>query len=152
MFCFVLGTGKTKTIVAAITQIVRTSKNHVLVCAHSNAACDEVADRLMDVLEQEEIFRMYAKTHDIQKLSNKMRSISNMHHGEFKYPSLKFLNGVRVQICTLLTAGCLVRSRGRDANFDSGHFSHVFIEEAGFVQEPATLIPIAGAYVNDNPS
>lgn len=44
------GTGKTRTIVAAIIQIVRSSNNYVLVCANSNSACDEITERLLRVL------------------------------------------------------------------------------------------------------
>lgn len=50
--CFIkLGTGKTKVIVAAIEEIVRNkaTENFVLVCASSNAACDEIFERLMEV-------------------------------------------------------------------------------------------------------
>lgn len=31
-----------------------------------------------------------------------------------------------------------------DSKFDSGHYSYVFIDEAGCAQEPISLIPIAG--------
>lgn len=30
------------------------------------------------------------------------------------------------------------------ANFESGHFSHVFVDECGHAMEPECLIPIAG--------
>lgn len=48
-FFEITGTGKTKTLVAAIEQIVRTTDQNVLVCASSNAACDEIAVRLLKV-------------------------------------------------------------------------------------------------------
>lgn len=47
-------------------------------------------------------------------------------------------------MCTLVTAGRLV-----SANFESKHFTHIFIDEAGQATEPETLIAIAGIFEPD---
>lgn len=143
-----LGTGKTRTIVASIGEIVKSTKNNVLICAQSNSACNEIAEKLMKVLENGQIIRLLAKSYDLCTLSTEMKSISNVKNGEVKFPSLTFLYSFRVVVCTLLSAGCIVRAREIDADFNSSHFSHVFIDEAAFVQESITLIPIAGIYLN----
>lgn len=140
------GTGKTRTIVAAIKEILLTTNNSVLVCAHSNAACDEITKRLLDVLSGDMVYRMYAKSFNTRTISHDIRKICNLRHGEIKFPSLDFLYQFRVVVSTLLTAGCITRAREQDANFDSSHFSHVFIDEAACTHETASLIPIAGQY------
>lgn len=89
---------------------------------------------------------MYAKTHNPDSVSHSMRKISNLQNGEFKLPCWKYLKRYRVVVCTLATAGCLVRARGVDLDFDSSHFTHVIIDEAAFTHEPITFIPIAGKY------
>lgn len=140
------GTGKTQTIVSAIEEIVRSSTNCVLVCAQSNAACDEIAERLLNILKAGEVYRMYAKSYEKQTIGSKIRPSCNLHHGEIQFPSLQYLYQFRVVVCTLLTAGCLVRARDRDKDFDSSHFSHIFIDEAACTHEPVSMIPIAGTF------
>lgn len=58
---------------------------------------------------------------------------------ELKYPSLDYIYQYRVVICTLATAGCLVR-----ANCDPKHFSYVIIDECASALETMALVPIAG--------
>lgn len=114
----------------------------MLVCCNSNAACDEIAERLVDHLNKDEIFRVLAKSYDKDSISSKIRPICNLKNGEIKFPSFEFLYKFRVVISTLLTAGSLVRGRGIDKKFNSSHFSYVFIDEAASVHEPVSLIPI----------
>lgn len=115
--------------------------------AHSNAACDEIAIRLLDVLRDGELFRLYAKSFKKETLIDKFKPICNLDNGEFQFPALKYLYKFRVVVVTLLTSGCLVRAREEDPDFDSSHFSYVIIDEAGSIHEPATMIPIAGLYL-----
>lgn len=144
VYLFTTGTGKTRTIVAAIEQIVRTTKNCVLACAASNAACDELAERLLSVLRVDEVLRMYAKTFDKKKVSSKILPICYFNGKDFKFPSLDSIYQYRVVICTAQTAGSITRARVLNKKFDSKHFSHIFIDEAVCVQETQSLIPIAG--------
>lgn len=95
---------------------------------------------------------MYAKSFRSCVTSENIRLISNKiaggKAGEYEFPSLEYLYQFRVVICTLNTAGCIVRARARgqdsDPKFKSGHFSHVIIDEAASVQMPVALISIAG--------
>lgn len=136
------GTGITRTLVAAIEEIVRSTSGSVLVCANSNAACDEITQRLIGVLKSHEIFRMYAKSYNVEK---SIKKCSNFFDGQFRFPCLKFLYSFRVVICTLITAGNLVRARN-DPNFVPGHFSTLIIDECASTNENTTLVPIAGMY------
>lgn len=155
-FFFHKGTGKTRTLVAAIEEIVRSSNKCVLVCANSNSTCDEITERLLDVLDFGEMFRMYAKSVDPKKISDRIKPISNRSSEGIRYPSLAFLYKFRVLICTLNVAGFIARAREYTMNlrrktiicenysFHADHFSHVFIDECASAHEPISLIPIAG--------
>lgn len=138
------GTGKTKTIVAAIAEIIKTTKKHVLVCSMSNVACDEIMKRLLKILEREEVFRMYAKTHKPELVHPSIMAACNLRNGKFSFPCLQFLYGFRVLVCTIYTAGVICRARDVDPYFDASHFSYTFIDEAAFVHETTTLSAIAG--------
>lgn len=138
------GTGKTRTLVSAIQEIVRSSNKSVLVCAFSNSACDEISERLLDVLSAEEIHRLYAKTFNTELISPKIWPISNIQDGKIQMPSLKYLQQFRVVVCTMLTAGSIVRARGEEKCFSSTHFSHIIMDEAAYCPETVSLVPIAG--------
>ncbi|XP_055326157.1 putative helicase mov-10-B.1, partial [Sitodiplosis mosellana] len=136
-------TGKTKTLVAAILEIMETTTSHVLVCANSNAASDEITHRLLNELSPSLLFRMYAKSYKIDQVTDAIRPVCNLVGDGFQFPPLEQIYKYRIVICTLLTSGCLTRSRGT-TGFFSGHFDYVFIDEAASSTETTTLIPIAG--------
>lgn len=139
---FLIGTGKTRTLVAAILEIIRSTETCVLVCCNSNAACDEITERLVDHLKKYEKLRIFAKSHNKGSISSKIRPICNLINEEIKFPSFAFLYKFRVVISTLPTAGSFVRGREIDKNFNFSHFSHLFIDEAACVHEPVSFIPI----------
>lgn len=141
--CVNLGTGKTRTLVAAVEQIVLLTSKNVLVCAQSNTACDEIAERLTAVLCEDELFRMYARTFDVCKLNPVLIPYSNWTGTEFHYPSLEFLYKFRVLVCTLCTSGTLTRG-----GISPTHFSHIFIDECASAFETMSMIPIAGKIFN----
>lgn len=139
------GTGKTRTLVAAIEQIVRTTKKNILVCTMSNSACDEITDRLLDVLNVNEIYRLYAVSYNFARFNPRFAHISNRSKSseKFFYPSLSTLYKYRVLVCTLASAGCLTRAR-IDPIYRPNHFKYVFIDECASALETMTLIPVAG--------
>lgn len=143
MFCSSLGTGKTRTMVAAIREIVHTTQKNILVCAQSNTACDEITLRLRQVLKNEEMLRVYAKSFNKRSIDEKIAPISNLRADSIVIPSLEDLYQFRVIICTILTAGCFTRVR-EESYYDPSHFDYVFVDEAACVPESVTLIPIAG--------
>lgn len=130
---------------AAIEKIIRTTKKFILVCAQSNAACDEIAQRLSKTLTKEQMLRMYSKSFDLDKLSATLRPYCNLvatcHGDEFQYPCFEDLYRYRVLVCTLSTAGYLVKDT---KCFKSNHFGWIFIDECASAHETMSLIPIAG--------
>lgn len=139
------GTGKTKTIVAAILNIIKSTTKRILVCAQSNAACDEIAERLCKHLSPNQLFRMYAMSQRPNNVSRAVLTVSNFHRGEIDFPSLSRLYQYSVVICTLSTAGCLTR-----AQCNPQHFSYVFIDECASTPETMALVPIAGLCTSEN--
>lgn len=135
------GTGKTRVVVAAVHEIVRTTDKNVLICAQSNAAVDEITLRLLKYLEKEDIFRIFAKSMEKAVVDPLIVPISNAKN--FEVPDLAFLYQFRVIVCTLSTATIFSRAR-HDRDFDSTHFSYTFIDEAACVSQSMTLMPIAG--------
>ncbi|CAH1784099.1 unnamed protein product [Owenia fusiformis] len=136
------GTGKTVTIVEAMKQIVQCYPNtHILACAPSNSAADLITERLLEHLSKTQVFRMNAFSRSWASIPQKIRSCCNYdkYEDQFFFPEKDELMKYRVVVCTLVTAGRLA-----SANFPPGHFSHVFIDEAGHAIEPECLIPVAG--------
>lgn len=138
-----LGTGKTKTVVAAIVKIVHTTSKNILVCTQSNSACNEIAERLAKFLTTEQMLRMFSKSYDVDKISPTIEPFSNLSDEQFVYPALDDLYKYRLLVCTLSTSGCLVRAR-TSIEFNPKHFGYVFIDESTSAYQTATFIPIAG--------
>jgi helicase MOV-10 len=136
------GTGKTATIVETVGQLWKMIPNsHVLVTAQSNAACDEIARRLLKIMPRGSIYRFYARSfeNNQERIDEVLIDISNIRTGQHEFPGYNELYSYRVVICTLITAGRLVL-----ANLNPHHFTHVFIDECASSTEVTSLIPIAG--------
>lgn len=111
----------------------------------SNAACDELAERLLNVLKKDEMYRFFAKSYRNDNINPKIAENSNYaRDGKIYYPSLKFLYQFRVFVCTLVSAGCLTRARKYPKVWRPNHFGYVIIDECTSAHETTCLIPIAG--------
>ncbi|KAM4583240.1 putative helicase mov-10-B.1 isoform 3-T3 [Fundulus diaphanus] len=136
------GTGKTITLVEAINQINRTdSSAHILACAPSNSACDLLCERLKPHLSSHQLYRMYASSRDPNSVPKGLLKNCNWDekHDCFVFPDKKILMKYKVIVTTLFTAGRFVTG-----GVPVGHFSHVFVDEAGQAEEPQCVIAIAG--------
>ncbi|NWI65240.1 SDE3 helicase, partial [Todus mexicanus] len=136
------GTGKTVTVVEAIKQ-VWTSFSHarILACAPSNSAADLLCQRLIKDIPPRHVYRLMASSRNYEEVPADVRPCCNWDDGQscYVYPSKEHLERYRILITTLVTAGRLV-----SANFPSGYFSHVFIDECGQAVEPESVAAIAG--------
>jgi helicase MOV-10 len=139
------GTGKTSTLVEAIAQIVKLQPTaRILVTANSNAACDEIGERLLKFVPRYKMYRLYSPSFDISfpdrhmRLSSDLKPISNIK-GEFnEYPSYEELYSYNVVISTLVNCGRLIT-----ASVVQSHFNYIFIDECASTVEPISIIPIA---------
>lgn len=143
------GTGKTVTVVEAVSQLYHLNKpnGHLLICAPSNAAADEVTKRLVishtGHIPDGDILRLYASSYNPNNIPEQLKKCSN-YAGEFFYPSKETIMKYAVVVVTLATAGRLVTG-----GIPAGHFSHLFIDESGHAVEPEALIPIAGLFTSE---
>jgi helicase MOV-10 len=102
------GTGKTSTIVEAICQLWKmldTSK--ILVTAQSNAACNEIIERLLKFLPSTDVYRLFAPSLEkrMDTIAKELIPISNLATGRHQYPGWTDFYQYRVVVCTLCTAG-----------------------------------------------
>lgn len=112
----------------------------------SNAACDEITERLLNVLDASEMYRFLAKSYKYERINPRIASVSNYSNGRIIYPSLKFLYKFRVIICTLCSAGCFTRARIDQHVWKPDHFGYVLIDECASAHETMCLIPIFGEF------
>ncbi|TFK72809.1 RNA helicase [Pluteus cervinus] len=134
------GTGKTMTAVEAIHQVLRTSRSaRVLACAPSNSAADLLALRL-SALGRDQVFRLYAisRSNSKDQLDHRLVDLTYVTlDGYFSIPPLASLKRFRVIITTCVSASTLY-----GFGLPRGHFSHIFIDEAGHATEPEAFISI----------
>ncbi|KAJ3586909.1 hypothetical protein NHX12_013301 [Muraenolepis orangiensis] len=134
------GTGKTVTVVEAIKQIHKTQAScHILACAPSNSAADLVCKKVLDHVDRNKVFRLYASSLDRRRVPTELKDCCNLTGEVYEYPSREDLMKYSIIVTTLCTAGRLVTG-----GLPLGHFSHVFVDEAGHAVETECIIPIAG--------
>ncbi|KAI8503673.1 hypothetical protein Bbelb_186440 [Branchiostoma belcheri] len=127
------GTGKTVTLVEAILQVFHTLPySRIIACTPSNSAADLLAERLhhSGQVKQADMVRLNA----FQRVQEVPESIERycMDGDQLEQVSRR-----RIIVATCSTAG-LLYSLGLRA----GHFTHVFVDEAGQATEPECLIPV----------
>ncbi|KAI9530694.1 hypothetical protein NQZ68_000185 [Dissostichus eleginoides] len=134
------GTGKTVTVVEAIKQIEKMQATcHILACAPSNSAADLLCMKILQHVEKHKVFRMYASSRDPNYVPEEVKACSNLLVDSYLYPAKEKLMEYRIMVTTLLTAGRLVTG-----DIPAGHFTHVFVDEAGHSVETESLVPLAG--------
>ena len=133
------GTGKTVTIVEAIEQLLlRNPDAHILACAPSNSAADIIATKLMNLGIMNGLLRLNATSRDYAKLPHALRDFSVINDNKvFAIPVLENLLKYQVIVATCISGGIPY-----GLGVKPGHFSHIFIDEAGQASEPEVMIPI----------
>ncbi|XP_051889853.1 RNA helicase Mov10l1 isoform X2 [Pristis pectinata] len=128
------GTGKTVTILEAILQIHFTLPgSRILAAAPSNSAADLLCVRLHEsgLLKQGDMVRVNATWRLEEHIPETVLLYSK--DGEDLWEAAR----CRIIISTCSTAGLFCQIGLR-----SGHFTHVFVDEAGQASEPECLIPL----------
>lgn len=150
------GTGKSTTIIEAIAQIVKLKPlTHILVTASSNAACNDIGNRLMKHVSMNKILRIYSPAFEKkpEKIDKNLEPISNFRNRTLcpcnrrscpeipacDDPTYEEFCTARIVISTLVSCGRIV-----SAGIKSNHFDYIFIDEAASECEQYTLIPISG--------
>ncbi|KAL4247257.1 DNA2/NAM7 helicase family protein [Abortiporus biennis] len=132
------GTGKTVTIVEAILQVLKKDlEAHILACAPSNSAADLITQRLLGHLSNKELFRFYAPSRKGQAPSDLREYTCKNGNDDFTVPSMDVLLKFRVIVST-----CVSASFAYNIAVPRGHFTHMFIDEAGQATEPEVMISV----------
>uniref|UniRef100_A0A452UXK1 RNA helicase n=1 Tax=Ursus maritimus TaxID=29073 RepID=A0A452UXK1_URSMA len=130
------GTGKTVTIIEAVLQVYYAlPDSRILVCAPSNSAADLVCLRLHEsqVLRPGAMVRVNATCSEPPQPTVTDAIKPYCKDGEDIWKASRF----RVIITTCSSAGLFYQIGVR-----VGHFTHVFVDEAGQASEPECLIPL----------
>ncbi|KAG8577391.1 hypothetical protein GDO81_010159 [Engystomops pustulosus] len=128
------GTGKTVTVIEAILQIYYAlPDSRILVCAPSNSAADLVCLRLHESghLERGSMVRVNSSSRQEETIGDLVKPYCAP--GEDIQKASRF----RIIISTCSSAGMFYQIGLR-----VGHFTHVFVDEAGQATEPECLIPL----------
>ncbi|XP_017270570.1 putative helicase mov-10-B.1 [Kryptolebias marmoratus] len=134
------GTGKTVTVVEAIKQIEKTqASRHILACAPSNSAADLLCSKILEHVDVHKVYRMYASSRDPEQVPENLKACSNLEGECYVYPPKEKLMEYKIIVTTMLTAGRFVSGA-----IPVGHFTHVFVDEAGHAVETECLVPLAG--------
>ncbi|XP_004297116.1 PREDICTED: probable RNA helicase SDE3 [Fragaria vesca subsp. vesca] len=142
------GTGKTMTLVEAVLQLYkRKAKARILICAPSNSAADHVLEKLLNekadvVIKKNEIFRLNAPSRPLEDIKPEyIKFCFSNDDNIFSCPPPKALRRYRIIISTYMSASLLYAE-----DIEKGHFSHIFLDEAGQASEPETMIPVANLH------
>ncbi|XP_026269374.2 RNA helicase Mov10l1 [Urocitellus parryii] len=128
------GTGKTVTIIEAVLQVhYALPDSRILVCAPSNSAADLVCLRLHEskMLRPAAMVRVNATCRFEETIIDAIKPYCR--DGEDIWRASRF----RIIITTCSSAGLFYQIGVR-----VGHFTHVFVDEAGQASEPECLIPL----------
>ncbi|KAG6811022.1 hypothetical protein H0H92_009325 [Tricholoma furcatifolium] len=133
------GTGKTMTMIEAIKQVLKADPGaRVLACAPSNSAADIIAMRLRDSLSYNELFRFYASSRGKEQVPIELLDYTHTRSdGHFSVPLMARMKRFRVVVAT-----CVSASFVSGIGVPRGHYSHIFVDEAGQATEPEVIIAI----------
>lgn len=127
------------TIVEAMRQLLDSDENAcILACAPNNSAADTIARKLGPTLGPTKLFRLNALSRKVTDMGGDLRPYACINGNEFfAMPSVAELKKYRVVVSTCLSA-CVPASLG----IKRGHYSHIFIDEAGQGKEPEIMVAI----------
>lgn len=118
--------------VEAIVQILQSQPGaKILACAPSNSAADLLAQRLLH-LGSRRVFRMNAPSRFYSRIPDNLKDfVFRDRDGHFSVHSADALRSFDVVVST-----CLSASIPHGIGVPTGHFTHIFIDEAGQAMEP----------------
>lgn len=125
--------------VEAILQVLwKNRTGRILACAPSNSAADLIAQRLSPYFKSDELFRFYAPSRQKDTIPDSLlKHTYTMSNGQLSVPPLATMKRFRVVVAT-----CVSASFAHGIGMPRGHFSHIFVDEAGQATEPEVMVPI----------
>uniref|UniRef100_A0AAR2JEJ9 RNA helicase n=1 Tax=Pygocentrus nattereri TaxID=42514 RepID=A0AAR2JEJ9_PYGNA len=135
------GTGKTVTMVEAIKQVEKCILDaHILACAPSNSAADQLCEKLLQHVDSHKVYRMYALSRSPDQVPLSLRACCNLKGEVYEFPSKEELMQYKILVTTVFTAGRLVTG-----GLPVGHFTHIFVDEAGHAVESEVIVGLLHA-------
>ncbi|CAM0871385.1 unnamed protein product [Alopecurus aequalis] len=142
------GTGKTMTLVEAILQLYTSNRRaNVLICAASNSAADHVLEKLLSassLIRPSDIFRLNAPSRQYDDVNPDFLRFCFFEEKGFKCPPMRALMRYRIVISTYMCSSNLQAEGIR-----RGHFTHIFLDEAGQSSEPEAMVPLSALCARD---
>ncbi|KAF8721229.1 hypothetical protein HU200_023151 [Digitaria exilis] len=137
------GTGKTMTIVEAILQLYTANRRaNILICAASNTAADHVLEKFLHasyLIRPSGIFRLNAPSRQYDDVNADFIRFCFFEDRVFKCPPIQALLRYKIVISTYMSSS-LLQAEG----IRRGHFTHIFLDEAGQASEPEAMVPLSG--------
>ncbi|GAA5946687.1 hypothetical protein JCM3765_000349 [Sporobolomyces pararoseus] len=161
------GTGKTKTLVESVFQILKEYPDaHILVCGASNPSTDTLALRLRSLMPSQ-LLRLNHPTRPFNEVRPSLLPFCYVDGEAFGIPDIESLLSKRVICTTVLDCSILLSSRltnsniaslehhlhsklfpGRTPRPQSPHFNYLLIDEAGQALE-SDLLPAFAVVLTD---
>ena len=136
------GTGKTTTIIAAAKAILAAYPDErILMVAPSNSAADLLVEKMAQpphAVPPDHMSRVNAFSRDRRTVSEEVMRYSHAVEESFALPPMGELEQRRVVVATLTMAGKLYNN-----GMTCGHFSTIFVDEAGHALEPEALCAVS---------
>ncbi|KAI5828471.1 hypothetical protein K523DRAFT_54006 [Schizophyllum commune Tattone D] len=158
------GTGKTRTLVECVLQILRLQPEAcILLCAPSNPATDTLVMRLRHFLKPSEMLRLNDQYRTFAEVPVEIFSYCRIENEKFALPPWPKLMKFRVVVTTCYDASILVNAQCTNTALAKleqfvmsalhptkevargivPHWTHLLIDEAAQGSEPELLIPIS---------
>ncbi|KAG6856540.1 hypothetical protein H0H87_003359 [Tephrocybe sp. NHM501043] len=158
------GTGKTRTVVETVLQILRIQPEAcILLCAPSNPATDTLVLRLRSFLQPHEMLRLNDPNRTFAEVPIKITQYCYIENDKFALPPWNVLMKYRVVISSCLDAGILAAAHCTNTvlmrmetqmahalhphripkHQITPHWTHLLIDEAAQGSEPELLVPMS---------
>ncbi|PFH46786.1 hypothetical protein AMATHDRAFT_50790 [Amanita thiersii Skay4041] len=137
------GTGKTSTIVEAMLQVLFSNPEaRILACAPSNSAADLLVTKLSSTLSKETLFRFNAPSRPRTAVPDDVLEYSYVRDDP-RFEIWPFgVPMTRIKRFRVVASTCVSASFAAGIGMPRGHFTHIFIDEAGQATEPETLLSV----------
>jgi len=114
----------------------------ILACAPSNSAADLIALRLRDTIPKIQMFRLYAPSRYKNQVPDELEPYTYYcsdldDRPSFSVPPFAVMKRFRVIVSTCISAAMLT-----GIGMTRGHFTHIFVDEAGQATEPEVFVSV----------
>lgn len=161
------GTGKTRTVVETVLQILRLQPEAcILLCAPSNPATDTLVQRLRTHLGPREMFRLNDMNRTFAEVPDEIRQYTYIENDQYALPHWQTFLKYRVVVTSCMDASIILgadlgnlglmdmedemmnsfhphSSRRGGVNHVRPHWTHLIIDEAAQGSEPELMIPVS---------